>query len=173
MKIRSLLIIAAVIVAAACSKDALDVTFDAKYKMDLPVEVTGAKAETYSFEAQDTIDPASDEQVKQYLDRIKEWKMTGITGEFKDLTENFKLLTGTVTVYTKDREAKWDFKNITVEEAYKLMLDNDKGQFDIINKILENKEAFVVKFMGTTDKKDIQFKLGVEVDTKVTANPLD
>lgn len=173
MKIKNILLIAAVVIVAACSKDLLDVTFDANYKVDLPVAVTAAKGETYSFSVSDSIKPGSDAEVAKYLDRIKSWEMTGIDGKFKDLSENFKLISGTLKVSAGTESAEWTFANIDVVEAYNMVLNNDNGQFDYINNLLSSKKDFKVELSGVTDKKDINYNVELNLKTQVTANPLD
>ena len=172
MRLRNVFLAAIIIFMAACTKDALDITFDANYKVDLPVEVTGAKAE-YDFAVSDTIDLSADTEVAKYLDRIKNWELSGLESKFTELTEDFKLITAKLTVESGDFMAEWDFNNVDITEAYNMILQNTNGQFDEINKILASKKSFIVNFTGKTDKKDIAYKLGVLVKTKVTASPLD
>jgi hypothetical protein len=173
MKLKSIILFVAVLTLAACSKDLLDVSFDANYKTDLAVEVDNAKAENGSFDTRDTIDLASDAEAAKYLERIKKWEMTGFEGEFKNLSEEFNVISAKVTIESGDRKAEWSFSNISVIEAYALLLANDNGQFDLVNQILEEKGTFIITFSGLTDKKGINFDLGLNVKTKVTANPLD
>jgi len=171
MKFRNVFFVAIIVIMAACGKDALDVTFNANYKVDLPVAVTGAKAE-YDFAVSDTIDPMMDEEVTKYMGKIKEWKLEGLEGEYKDLSEEFKLISGTLSVKSEGFLASWVLANIDIKEAYNMILTNSNGQFDEVNKILASKKPFIISFVGKTDKKDITYKVGMTVKTKVTANPL-
>jgi len=172
MRLRNVFLAAIIVFMAACTKDALDITFDANYNVDIPVAVTGAKAE-YDFAVSDTIDPTADSEVAKYLDRIKKWELNGLETKFTELTEDFKLINAKLSVESGDFLAEWTFENVDVTEAYNMILQNLNGQFDEINKILASKKSFIISFVGKTDKKDIAFKLGTLVKTKVTASPLD
>ncbi|MBN2746919.1 MAG: hypothetical protein JXR34_09345 [Bacteroidales bacterium] len=173
MKLKLLTFILALVVMASCSKDALDITFDANYPVDLNVLVGSSKADQGVFDVRDTIDLQSDAEVAKYLDRIKKWELTGLDGQFKNLSEQFTLINGVLKVSSGVNSAEWTFANINVTEAYALLLENAAGQFDQINSMLAAKGKVIISFVGTTDKQNINFNLGTNLKTKVTANPLD
>ena len=175
MKWRNVFLVAFIVVVAACSKDLADVTFDANYEVDLPVALSGSKAE-YNFVVSDTIDPMSNAEATKYMEKIKAWEITSLKADFKESSENFKLIKGTLTIKSESGTeiASWELNNIDIETTnpYQWIMDNANGQFAIINKILAAKTKFIVIFEGKTDKTDITYKLGAKVGTKVTANPL-
>ena len=173
MKLRTLLILAVVVVMASCSKDALDVTFDANYETDLSVNVPASKAQTGTFHVIDTIDLQSDAEVQKYLAQIKEWNLKGFEGTFKNLSKEFTLISGKLNVESGGRNAEWLFNNVNITEAHKIVFGNENSQFDVVNQILSDKGTFILSFEGETSEKDLTFDMGALMKTEVTANPLD
>lgn len=173
MKLKLILIALTVMVFTSCSKDILDVEFDANYSTDLEVDIPAVKIEEGEFMIVDTVDLKSNEDVVTYFDKIKSWDISQIEGTFKNLSEDFTLINGTFSVRTETMAAEWTFNNISVTELTALVLANDNGQFDIINQILMQKDKFIVTFSGMTDRKGMEFVLGTALKSKVVANPLN
>ncbi len=173
MKLKLILIALTAMVITSCSKDVLDVEFDANYETDLLIDIPEVKIEEGAFMVSDTIDLASNKDVETYLAKIKDWDISSIEGQFRELSENFTLVNGTFSVKTETLAAEWTFNNLPITELTALVLANENGQFDIINQILLNKDKFIVTFSGTTDKKGMDFILGSKLKSKVVANPLN
>jgi hypothetical protein len=174
MKFKVLILFATVLVLAACSKDLLDVTFDANYETSFKADVDpSVKAEEGVFAVSDTIDPKKDEQVAEYFDRIKNFDLQGVDATIKNFPENFKLKEGTITITLEGRKAEWTFNDLDITEGFVINFNNDNQQFKIVNEILMQKLPFIISFEGMTDKKDFNFDVDMLMKTKVTANPLD
>lgn len=174
MKFKTLILFMAVVVLAACSKDLLDVTFDADYTVDTPIAVGSSKIANGTWSSKDTIDLASNAEVAKYLDRIKDWNMKGYEIQFKGLTETFKLISGHITIEDlQGHFAEFNLSNLDITEDFKVTIVNDNGQFEQIQDMLKLKSKIIITTNGETDKQNIAFDLASLLKTQVTANPLD
>ncbi len=156
-------------------KSLLDVKFDANYTVDLNMNVpaeSSTKAVQSSFSGSATIDPTSNSDVAKYLDLIKSWEVTGLTGTFKNVTKEAVLESGTITFSSDAGTATWTFTNVAIKNGATFTLDNTNGQWDEIDKILSAKKEFTISGEGKTDIDDFSFTISVAVNTTVTANPL-
>jgi len=171
MKYKLFFLIATVIGFTSCEKSLIDVKFDAEYVSDFEVEVDDTKGKG-SFMHLDTIDPASDEEVKKYLENIKEWNMKEYSAKFLNLTEDFSFDNVYFKIMSGELEAEWFFENITVTEAYELVLENSNGQFEVVNTIFKKAEPFMIEFSGVTDKSNLVFDTKSTIKTEVIASPL-
>jgi hypothetical protein len=175
IKIALLSLLISVIGFSGCekAKDITDVKFDANYSADLNINVTPGRSINGTFSESVTIDPASNEQVEQYLDLIKSWEVQGVSGEFIETSNDFMLLNLTFTIASEDKSAEWNFSDIAVTTGTSLTLDNSEGQWDTVNQILAEKQSFTVAVNGETEQDDVQFTLRITIETEVTANPLN
>ncbi len=172
LTILALLVIAFGFTGCEKLKDAADVTFDANYTTDLNINVAPGRDINGTFSESATIDPTVNSDVQTYLNLIKSWEITGLTGEAMNVNNDFNLVTATFSVASADKSASWSFENLPVTEGTTLTLDNNDGQWDTINQILAEKQSFTVTFSGQTDTDDISFTLRVTIQSQVTANPL-
>lgn len=157
-------------------KSLLDVKFDANYTVDIKVTVpasTSIEAVQGSFEGSATINPADNPDVSKYLNLIKSWHVTKLTGTFKNVSKEAVLQTGTISFSSNAGTATWNFTNVAIKNGGTFPMDNTNGQWTEFDKILSAKKPFTVAFSGTTDKDDFTFTLTVEVRSTITANPID
>ncbi len=160
-----------------CSKikSLLDVKFDANYTVDLNVKIPAPgslKTVQSSFEGSATIDPTSNSDVSKYLNLIKSWNVTGLTGTFKNVTKEAVLQTGILKISSDAGTSKWTFTNVQIKNDGTFTLDNTNGQWDELDRILSAKKPFTVDVSGTTDKDDFSFTMSIKIQSTVTANPL-
>ncbi len=156
-------------------KSLLDVKFDANYTVDLNMTVPAAgsiKSVQSAFEGSATIDPTTNSDVKKYLNLIKTWEVTGLTGTFKNVTKEAVLETCTLTFSSDAGTATWTKTNLPIKNGSSFTLDNSNGQWDELNKILSAKKKFTVTVSGKTDIDDFTFTMEIEVKSTITANPL-
>ncbi len=175
IKIALLAILIGAIGFTGCEKvkDIADVKFNANYTTDLNINVTPGRDINGTFSESATINPTSDEQVEQYLDLIKSWEVTGLTGEFLNTSQDFTLVNTEFTISSEDKSAVWQFSDIAVTDGTALTLDNANGQWDTVNQILAEKQTFTVTFSGETDTDEVSFTMRITIQTEVTANPLN
>lgn len=156
-------------------KSLLDVKFDANYTVDLNMTVpaTGSQKTVQSaFQGSATIDPTSNSDVSKYLNLIKSWHVTGLTGTFKNVTKEAVLQSGTITFASSAGSATWTFNNVPIKNGGTFTMDNTNGQWDVLDKILSAKKEFTVTVMGKTDIDNFSFTMSIEVKSTITANPL-
>ncbi len=156
-------------------KSLLDVKFDANYTVDLNMKVPAAgsiEGVQSAFESSATVDPTSNDDVKKYLNLIKSWHVTGLTGTFKKVSKEAVLQNGTLTFSSEAGTATWTFTNVPIKNGSSLTLDNAKGQWDALDKILGAKKKFTVTVSGKTDIDDFTFTMEIKVNSTITANPL-
>jgi len=180
MKIKKLLfaLLAVSLIVGACNKvkDLADVTFDAEFKVDLNCEVPPGSLKSGidgAFAASMTIDPLSDPTVEKYIDKIKNWEVTGLTGEILSVSkEGVNLLGADLEVFSANHSTVWHIPATALVVGQKITLDNGNGQWDTIDTILGENKVFTVSVNGTTDQDDVTFVIRVIIKTRVTANPL-
>ncbi len=163
---------------SACSKvkDALDVSFDADYTVDiaLVVPADGSKAAKANiFTGSETLDPLSNEEMARYANKIKDVEVKAITGVVTSITKPTTLLDGQLSVSSFGYpNAEWSFANVFLTEGAELVMGNQGGQIDALQNILRSKQVLTVTVSGTTEHDDLTFNLEVLIETVVTANPL-
>ena len=164
------------IVVSGCKKieEALDVTFDTSFSTDLDAIVTpGTKTGIDgTFQVSETIDPAADDNVEAYMDKIKSWDVTEIKAEVISTSKDANLSSLNLSVSNQNHNAQWAFQNIAISPGTVVTLDNGNGQWDSVNNILGELQVFTIMASGTTDEDDLQFTIRVTIKSKVTANPL-
>lgn len=162
----------------SCSKvtDMADVTFNTEFKADLDCEVPSGSFKLGSngiFAASETIDPLADTTVEKYIDKIKAWEITGISGEILSVSKaGVNLLDADLEVFSENHVASWHIPTTPLIAGQEIELDNSDGQWDTINLILGEKQEFTVSVNGETDEDDVTFVIRVIMKSKVTANPL-
>ncbi len=156
-------------------KSLLDVKFDADYtvnmNMDVPASgsINGVQS---TFEGSASIDPTSNSDVSKYLNLIKSWHVTELTGTFKNVTKEAVLESGTLTFSAEAGTATWNFTNVPIKNDGSFTLDNSKGQWDELDKILSAKKKITVTVNGKTNIDNFSFTMSVKISSTITANPL-
>jgi len=173
-----IILVSGLLFTTGCSKikSLLDIKFDANYTVDLNVTIPPAsgsiKTVLSSFSGSATIDPASNSDVSKYLKLIKSWKVTGLTGTFKNVSKEAVLTNGIITFSSSADSASWTFTNVAIKNGGTFPMDNTNGQWNELDKIFSEKKPFTVYLAGTTDKDGFSFTLSVEVKSTIVANPL-
>ncbi len=157
-------------------KSLLDVTFDANYTVDMNMTIPPAsgtiKSIQSSFEGNATVDPTSNSEVAKYLNLIKTWHIKNLTGTFKNVTKEAVLQNGTITFSSDAGTATWTFTNVSIKNGGSFSMDNNKGQWAELDKILSAKKEFTITVNGKTDIDDFSFTMSVKIESTITANPL-
>ncbi len=171
------ILLSGLVFSSGCSKikSLLDKKFDANYTVDINVTVpaiSSIKAVQGTFSESTTINLTDNSDVSQYLNLIKSWNITKLTGTFKNVTKEAVLQTGTISFSSDAGTASWAFTNLPIKNGGTFTMDNSTGQWTEFNKILSAKKPVTVTFSGTTDKDDFTFTLSVSVNSTIVANPL-
>ncbi len=96
-----------------------------------------------------------------------------MTGTIKSVTGGPVTITNaTLRISSGDISASWDIPEFVVEKGASLTLGNDEGQWDDLQKVLNEKKVFTVSVEGHADKGGVVFLLSVDMAVTVTANPL-
>lgn len=166
-------LLAVSLVYTGCSKleDATDVEFNANYDANLNASVTAPDLKA-AFIAEDQINPLENEQVAQYIDKIKNVEIQSMTAEITSIDKDVTLVTGELDVFTDANTATWQMNDVPLTQGAKLDLGNENGQWDTMQSIFAEKKAFTVKLTGSTDMGPVNFTMKVTFQTKITANPL-
>jgi hypothetical protein len=169
------LLAAVILLSPGCekAKDLLDVKFDADFKSDLNIDVpAGARSATFSESA--TIDPQSNTDFAEYGSKIKEIEIKEVKATILAINKSVVLESADLSVTSGDMTpANWSFSNETLTVGKELTLDNNNGQWDNVQAILNTQNAFTTAISGTVSEDDVQFTIQIEIKTSVTANPLD
>lgn len=176
IKNMAMLMMLAAIVFSGCKKveDSLDVTFDTSFYADLDAVVTdGTKASVDgTFLVYETIDPAGDDNVAEYMDEIKSWEVNEVKAEIISTSKDATLTNLNLGVANQNYAATWAFQDIAISQGTVVTLDNENGQWDKVNSILGELEVFTITASGTTDEDELEFTIRVTIKSKATANPL-
>ncbi len=154
-----------------------DINFTSQLSADLNVDIPAqefksAEMAAISFSEQTTIDPQADSNIEKYFDNLKSFDVQNVTGTVKSVSAPVKILSGTISVIGGSRTASWTITNFDVVNGASVTLDNSAGQWDTINKILDNKQTFTARIEGTVDRDDVSFTISILIKIKVVANPL-
>lgn len=173
-----LALIITIMIFSGCKKikELFDISFDVEYSVQLDVIVPpklNQKAALGSFSANATIDPLSDSEFSRYLDKIKSIEITEISAKVISISRNVTLESASIFIYSNQFETEWSFINEIITVGKVLSLDNDAGQWNTIQNLLEAKSSFNIEIMGETDVDDAQFTFELTVKSRITANPLD
>ncbi|HDO06352.1 MAG TPA: hypothetical protein ENG85_01580, partial [Bacteroidetes bacterium] len=123
-------------------KSLLDMKFDANYTVDINVSVPASasiEAVQGSFSESATIDPTENPDVSKYLNLIKSWTVTRLTGTFKDVSKEAVLNNGTISFSSDADTATWNFTNVAIKNGGTFTMDNTNGQWTEFDKILSAK----------------------------------
>jgi hypothetical protein len=180
MKMKTVLfaLLAAVLMMGGCDK-IVNITFDSDIKADLEVYVPedSFKADINgAFSVSKIVDPLSDPEVEKYINNIKGWDVTGISGEVISVSkEGVSLVSADIEVLSDNDNATWHLPAppaIPLVVGQEISLDNTNGQWDAINNILNEKKEFTVSMSGVTDQGDVTFVIRIIISTEVEASPL-
>ncbi len=159
-------------------KSLADVKFDTELGGDIHVMISkdmqkSATVDTYPFSESVKVDLRDNEDIDKYFDKLKNFDVQSVTLTVKGVTGGpVTLLNGSLTIGAASSSALWLVKNVALESGNTITLDNNTGQWDIVNEILDSKKNFTIAVEGTTDKDNVSFTLYVGIKVSVTANPL-
>jgi len=153
------------------AKELFDVEFDADFKVNLPVNLIGTRSIDGAFMVEETVNPLADEEIEKYIDNIKAWNVTQLSGSFLQVNPDFELTNGLVKISSPGQEAIWNLDNQIITEGTEIILGNENGQWNTVNQILNEKQEFTVLFSGNNSLEE-DFVLQLFIETRVTANPL-
>lgn len=153
------------------AKELFDVEFDADFKVNLPVKIDGTRSLDGEFLVEETVDPLADEEIEKYIDNIKSWNVTQLSGTFLQVNPDFELTNGLVKISSSSEEAIWNLNDQMISEGTEIVLGNEDGQWNTVNQILDEKQEFTILFSGNNSMEE-DFVLQLVIETRVTANPL-
>jgi len=171
------ILLSGLVFSSGCSKikSLLDKKFDANYTVDINIKVpalSSIKAVQGTFSESTTINLTDNSDVSQYLNLIKSWNVTKLTGTFKNVSKEAVLQTGTISFSSDAGTASWTFTDLSIKNGGTFTMDNSTGQWTEFDNILSAKKPVTVTFSGTTDEDDFTFTLSVSVNSTIVANPL-
>ena len=172
------IIILVILTLSGCNKleELFDVTFNAEYSVDLNAIVPPSndlKQSQGNFSASDTINPNSNTDFQAYAEKIKDIEITSISAKVISISKQVTIEMANVSISSGTLNTSWNFSNEVITAGKVLTFDNESGQWNKVQDIIESLETFTVFIDGTTDVDDVEFTLEVTIKTKITANPLD
>ncbi len=176
-----LITLAAISYFTSCDKieSLTDVTFDASMNADIGVVIPAGNdksvmAEGYEFSESATVDPREDPDIDKYYDKLKGYDVQEVTGTVKKVMGGPVVITqGKVTIESDNESVSWDMPLLKLTEGKSVTFGNDNGEWDKVNKILDEKKKFTVTLSGVSDKNGVSFTFNILIKVKVTANPLN
>jgi hypothetical protein len=171
-----------VILALLVSCDSLSSLFDVDFEttlsgtlhIDVENPVTKA-ADAIPFQANDTIDPLSDDEIAEYAEKIVNVNADSVLVEVDSVNmEGVVFLAGTsITVSNETNTATWTITtDWPIVEGTTVGLDDVGGIYDAVSDILTTLEVFTVSAQGTCTKSGVVVVLRLDIETTVTGNPL-
>jgi PBP1b-binding outer membrane lipoprotein LpoB len=175
----SFLLLFASIIFSGCEKikSLADVTFEAEFSTDLPVQVLPTKNNSNvngAFFETATIDPLSDSEFAKYADKIKKIEVVEATAEIISINPSpITLITANLEASATDfSSAVWTFTNESLTQGKIITLGNENSQWTNLQNILDSKEVFTVTLQGQADVDEASFTVRIKYKSKITANPL-
>ncbi len=153
-----------------------DVKFAANYETELDVTVAptvGDKGVAGAFSVSETINPSDNSEYEQYLDRIKGVTINEVSGLILSVNPNMTLTSTTIRISNESRSTTWEYINLPINIGSVLTLDNDNGQWDVVEQILMDKKSFTVEINGQADVDNGEFVVLLAIDSEILANPLN
>jgi hypothetical protein len=181
-KIFSIILPVAIISMLLASCDSIESLFDVDFKttlsgdLNINVQEPGKKAaEAYPFDTLVYIDPADDEEIQEYLEKIVNVTADSIIAEVVSVNkDDVVFLSGTsITISGDESSATWTIMNdwpIVVGTTVKL--EDVGGLYDVVSDILTNLTEFEVSITGTCSQTGVTVTIRIDIDTTVTGNPL-
>jgi hypothetical protein len=161
------------------SCELLDVEFDTNLSSDLNINVedTGTKSgiNGYGYTASTTLDPLSDEDIKEYKDKIDDYSLNSLTATVISVSKpDVKLMAGTFfEIYDSEDNARWTLaSDFDVEVGAEYTLDNTEGQWGTVRDILKRNSVFTIASAGEASANNVTIVFEVSIGATVTANPL-
>ena len=157
-------------------KELADVDFDAN--LETPnMTITPPSGKTidspgYEFIVSNKINPLANTDIKQYLNKIKEWEIHSIEVEIVSVSENNTYLKAGTKLEMKSSKhtATTTFEEDTpIQEGYTYVVPS--SIHSQVEKILNDKEEFDVTFTGGLNNNATVI-MKVKIDVTITANPL-
>jgi len=173
LKISLATIFTASLVLVGCNKvkSLLDISFDADFNVDMSVDAVDSGLGYGWFEMEETVDPLADEEVRKYIDNIKDWAITDLKIKFNQVDPDFDLSESMIKMYNNEKVVSWDLPDQKIMEGSEILLDNENNQWSLLNEIIKQKEPFKVYLTGKTVPAS-HFNLQLVFKSKITANPL-
>lgn len=159
-----------------CSS-ALDVDFDAGYNKNMLVDVP-EESRSVGFSTEVTIDPATNENVEKYGDKIKQVSIKSVVLEIMSVSkENVGLDWGKFQIYptgapSNPLNASWDIPQMPIAVGGTITLGNEGNQWSNVSEMLKQLMVFDAVLEGETSEGGVKATFKLKIETKVTANPL-
>lgn len=165
---------------SSCEKigSLFDVEFDTDLQGDLDVAVqeqVKKSVAAYGFEASATVDPLSDDDIKEYVDNIKSFDVNDVIVEVLSVNKDEVVFKSGTYFYVADgsSEVRWTLGNDwTVTEGTQITLEDAGDLYAAVAEMLDKKGAFTVGTAGECSDTDVFVTLRIGIDTHVTAKPL-
>ena len=167
------LILTVSVIITGCNKvkGLLDINFDADFTVDMSVDASDSGLGNGSFDVEETVDPLENDDVRKYIDNIKDWEATDLTLKFKQVAPEFDLSEGKAKMYNGNKEVTWNLEDQKITENTEVKLGNDNNQWTTVNEMIMQKEPFTIELSGKATPGS-QFKVQLVFNSKITANPL-
>ena len=156
-----------------------DVKFNASMDANIGVVIPAntdkaVPAGGYEFSESAVVDPREDPDIDKYFDKLKGFEVQEVTGTIGKVLGGPVAIDGaTLTISTDNQSVTWNIRHLQLQEGETVTFGNDNGEWDKVNKILNEKKKFTVTLAGTSDKNGISFTVKITIKVKVTANPLN
>lgn len=173
------LFIFAMMVSCESVESIFDVEFETTLSGDLNIQVeepAGMKAaEGIPFSASDTLNPADDEEIEKYMEKIVSIEADSIVAVVDWVSkEGVVFLPGTtVTISDGNTEVGWTIMNdwsINKDDVVKL--ENVENLYNAVSDILDRMVEFTVSITGECNQSGVSILIRIEIGTTVKANPL-
>ena len=178
VRITLLVAIAAGFTSCEKIKSIFDVEVDTTLEGDIDIDIqeqAKKSTENYTFSSSATIDPMSNSDIEENVDKIKEFAVNGVEAEVVFVNKPdvvFKAGTS-FSIYDGTDNVTWTLSSDwPVVEGTVLNLDDGGGIYDAIADILDRKGVFTVSAQGECSETDVFITIRIGIDTTVTGNPL-
>lgn len=158
-------ILSFVIVLSSC-EDGLTLKFDTNFRLEMTIDVEDVKSDTYLFANTEVLNVEDEEEIEEYLNRIKEIEVTEVECRLRRIPSGAEIKTLNISV--EEVGINITLENIT--EDYTLILPITPELLDALSQYVYNNMTITVKVSGESSYAPMDFDVNFLFKSKVTAS---
>lgn len=178
VKYALLIMLAAGISSCEKIRSIFDVEIDTTLSGELDIDIQDQALKSvldYAFKSQEDIDPLDDDDIAEYEENIKDMDVKGILATVVYVSkENVEFKAGTAfSISDQMSNVVWTLDDDwPIAEGTTITLGDLGDVYKAVAEILNRKKPFTIGAEGTCTQTDVYITIRMDIDTKVTANPL-
>jgi len=146
--------------------DLLDVNFDAEFSTNMNIDVEETKSDVYAFSESRTLSITDDDEVEEYIDKIKDLEITEIECTLTGIPAGESL--PTLSVRVDELNMQIDMTNITENSTFVLPVND--ALLNSLASYLEDNHQSTITVFGTSTYAPMVLGVNLTFKSEVTAS---